>query len=464
MRRHWWILLVALSLAACRELPVDPILAEVEENEELSGGQVTIFDEGPNAFSFAAPGLSNQDALFFFVGNSYFNQNWVQAPASTTARDGLGPFMNARSCAACHFKDGRGFVPDFHSELSEGFLLRLSVPGMGSHGGPVPDPVYGGQLQTASIPALSPQGSFSISYEEQSGTYPDGTPFSLRKPTYTFTDLAYGPLAGDVLFSPRVAPQMIGLGLLEALEESTLLDLADESDADGDGISGRPNYVWNVEEGRTTIGKFGWKANQPSLLQQTSGAFSGDMGITTYIFPDANCVDGTGCDTLPNGGNPEIDDDDLHKVVLYAASLSVPGRRNWTNEVVLQGKYLFNQIGCNGCHIPKLKTGIHPTTPAFSNQTIRPYTDLLLHDMGEGLADGRPDFEATGNEWRTPPLWGIGLFSVVNGHTQYLHDGRARNLEEAILWHGGEAEPSVEQYKHLELSEREAIIEFLNTL
>lgn len=443
----------------------EPTVLEAEEGEGLSGGQATVFDVSENAFGFQAPGIAEQDQLLFFVGNSFFNQNWVTAPASTTARDGLGPFFNARSCASCHFKDGRGQpLTDHLTQRGKGLLLRLSIPGTGPHGGPVPEPIYGTQLQDQAIPNIESEASFNILYEEQTGVYPDGETYSLRKPNYELAAFFYGDMHPQTLISPRIAPQMIGLGLLEAIEEQDVLANADEFDADDDGISGKPNYVWDHVNQKISLGRFGWKANQPSLIQQTAAAFIGDLGITNYVFPDENCVSGLDCSQIPNGGDKEIDDDDFQKTVLYSSTLAVPARRDWEEETILQGKYLFDKIECTACHIPKYTTGQHHRFPALSNQKIFPYTDLLLHDMGEGLADNRPEFDATGREWRTPPLWGIGLFDTVNDHTFYLHDGRARNLEEAILWHGGEAEQSKEAFKNLDKEDRDAIIQFLNSL
>ena len=439
--------------------------AYLEEGEALSGGQATVFDVSPNSFSQPAPGLERNQELLFFVGNSFFNQNWVSAPASTTARDGLGPHFNARSCASCHFKDGRGRPPEFAGEAPTGYLIRLSIPGSDVYGAPLPDPNYGGQLQDFALEQIKAEGSFEIRYEEIPFTFPDGTTTSLRKPTVTFTRLNFGDLHPEIMISPRVGNQMIGLGLLEAVPEETLLALADPIDVNQDGISGRPNYVWDSFNGQMTIGRFGWKANQPNLLHQTAGAFVGDLGITSDLNLMENCTAvQTDCLTSINGGTPEIIGEDLQKVVLYASSLAVPGRREWDTPEVLEGKKLFIESGCADCHTPLLETGIHPTIPALSNQVIRPYTDLLLHDMGEGLADGRPDFQATGSEWRTPPLWGIGLIETVNGHTYYLHDGRARNLLEAILWHGGEAENALNNFINLTKEQRDAIIRFLNSL
>lgn len=437
---------------------------EAEIGEELSGGEGTIFDISANAFGFQNPRLNEQEGLFFFTGNSLFNQNWVSSPASTTARDGLGPLFNARSCSGCHFKDGRGRPPKFAGERAHGLLLRLSM-GNDPLTGPIADPNYGGQLQDLAATGLGikPEADFELSYEEIPGTYPDGTSYSLRKPIHKLTNLREGSLMATAI-SPRVAPQIIGMGLLEAIKEETILSFADENDADGDGISGRPNYVWDVEANANTIGRFGWKANMPNVRQQVAGAFAGDMGLTSSIFPKHDCPPSVDCDELPNGGEPEVAEASLYKVTLYSSSLAVPGRRNWEDQEVLIGKSLFQKAKCNSCHIPKIKTGVNKSFDAFSNQTIRPYTDLLLHDMGEGLADNSEDFLATGQEWRTPPLWGIGLFQIVNEHTFYLHDGRARNLEEAILWHGGEAEASKNAFMEMSAEERAQLIQFLNSL
>lgn len=442
-------------------LGITGVVAQQLHETELLGGQTTIYNTTENAFTFPAPGLERDQRLFFFVGNSFFNQNWVTAPASTTARDGLGPMFNSRSCAGCHFKDGRGRPPEYFNEEPTGLLIRLSIPERDLTGAQLGDANYGGQFQTRALEGIADEGDLRIEYTEIDGEFADGTPYSLRQPTYHLGNLAYGDLHTEFLMSPRVANQMIGLGLLEAIPEATLLALADPNDADGDGISGRPNYVWDHYNNQQSIGRFGWKANQPHLLQQTAAAFNGDMGITTSLFPAQNCtsVQET-CAEAINGGSPEISDDDLLKVVLYTQTLAVPAQRDADDPQVLQGAILFEELNCSGCHIPVLETGIHPQVATLSNQTIHPYTDLLLHDMGDGLADGRPDFEATGNEWRTPPLWG----ETVNDHTYYLHDGRARNLTEAILWHGGEAEAPRDAFIQLNADERAALIRFLESL
>lgn len=441
------------------------VLASDEHNRELLGGQATIYNTTENAFTFPAPGLDRQQRLLFFVGDSFFNQNWVTAPSSTTARDGLGPMFNSRSCAGCHFKDGRGRPPEFDGEFPTGFLVRLKIPERDLTGAYLGDPNYGGQFQNRALEGIAPEGDIRIEYTEITGEYADGTPYSLRQPTVILENLNYGDLHPEVTLSPRVANQMIGLGLLEAVPEATLLALSDPTDVDGDGVSGRPNYVWDYYNNRRAIGRFGWKANQPHILQQASSAFNGDIGITTGLFGSQNCTHiQADCISAIHGGEPEIIDDDLLKVALYARTLAVPAQRDADDPQVQRGYDLFLEAECNTCHVEMLETGIHLEVPALSHQTIHPYTDLLLHDMGEGLADGSPDYEATGSEWRTPPLWGIGLFETVNDHTYYLHDGRARNIEEAILWHGGEAERSWNHFINMSAEDRAALVAFLKSL
>ena len=432
---------------------------------DLLGGQGSIRNTTRNAFAQPIPGLEREQELLFFVGNSFFNQNWVTAPASTTARDGLGPMFNARSCASCHFKDGRGRPPNFDGEAPTGFLVRLGLRERNLDWSNLPDPNYGGQFHDTALEGIADEGDIILRYEAIAGQFADGEPYELRKPVVRLENLAYGELHPEVKTSARVGSQLIGLGLLESIPEARLLSLADPNDADGDGISGRPNYVWDHYNSRLALGRFGWKANQPHILQQAAAAFHGDIGITTSLFPGNNCSPvQRDCEAAIDGGMPEIDDDDLLKVALYLSSLAVPAQRNAADERIVQGERVFNQLGCGACHTPTHETGIHPTIPALSRQTIHPFTDLLLHDMGDALADNRADFQATGREWRTPPLWGIGMFQTVNRHTYYLHDGRARNLTEAILWHGGEAQASRDSFTQLPADERAALVAFLKSL
>ncbi len=450
-----------MLVSACGNQNTD--LLRPEKDEELSGGNSTVFDVSMNAFGQPAPILDAKQQTDFVVGNSFFKLNWVIAPASTTDRDGLGPLLNAQSCSACHLRDGRGLPPADGNTEPVGLLVRLSAKGMGPHGEPLGYGAYGGQLQNRAVLGLKPEAQVRVSYTEKVGQYADGTPFSLRVPTYTFLNPQWGNL-DDALISPRLAQQIVGMGLLEAISETDLLAMADEFDKNSDGISGRPNYVWNEKEKKTELGRLGWKANQPTVEQQVAGAFLGDVGITSPIFQKHDLTpEQADLDKLPNGGQPEISNKLFEQVVLYTAALGVPARRNWQDKQVLAGKGLFLK-NCAACHTPKLETGSSATIAAQANQIIYPYSDLLLHDMGPDLADNRPDFLATGQEWRTPPLWGIGLLETVNGKAFYLHDGRARTLEEAILWHGGEAQKAQKSFVGMPKRDREALIAFLKSL
>ena len=435
----------------------------ITESEIKSGGETTVFNSSQNAFGLPNPQLSGSEELLFFVGNSFFNQNWVSSPASTKARDGLGPLFNARSCSACHFKDGRGEPLQENQKNSKGFLMRMSINGRDKHGGPLPHPIYGDQLnENSTLLNDQGEGKVAVSYSYITKTYSDGQTVELRKPHYTVSD-ANGNRIENTNFSPRIGQQIIGLGLLEAVAKEDIEALT--KNGQEFGISGKANYVYNHEKGLTEIGRFGWKANQPSIRQQVAGAFVGDMGITSPIFRDQNYSSKQNqYDTLAHGGNPEIGKDDFEKVVLYCSNLAVPARRNTENQKVAGGQKLFTDIGCASCHNPSFTTSEHADFPYLANQKIYPYTDLLLHDMGEALADNRTDFLANGKEWRTQPLWGLGLIERVNGHTYLLHDGRARNIEEAILWHGGESKKALQNFMQLNKSERENVLLFLKSL
>jgi CxxC motif-containing protein (DUF1111 family) len=436
--------------------------SKTKQPTALSGGGATVFSTGSNAFSLPSANMPLMQRLDFNVGNSFFRNPWVIAPASTDARDGLGPLMNTNGCQNCHIKDGRGHAPHSLEDNVVSLLVRLSIP---SKKGPIPEPNYGGQLQDFAIPGVEPEGRIQIHYADKIVAFDDGEKITLRQPKLSIVDLAYGELHPQTQFSVRVAPPMIGLGLLEAIPADDLLEIADPDDKNSDGISGKANLVWDVAKETETIGRFGWKAGQPTVRQQNAGAFNGDLGITSTFFPKDHCTSTqTACLNAPSGGSPELSDKLLNLVTLYARNLAVPARRNINDPQVMKGETLFAEIGCADCHTPSWKTAADYELPWLANQTIYPYTDLLLHDMGEGLADNRPEAKANGREWRTPPLWGIGLTKVVSGETHFLHDGRARNITEAILWHAGEAENSQQAFVQLEKNKRDAVISFLNSL
>jgi CxxC motif-containing protein (DUF1111 family) len=456
---------LALSLAACLACS-DENGSLVEEGENLPGGATTnSLLAGSNAFLPAASNISDDNMRMFSTGNAFFNQAWTVAPSSTESRDGLGPLFNARSCSTCHFKDGRG-RPPIEGELDfQGLLLRIGTGELGPTGAPAPDPTYGDQLQPFGTSDVPGEGSPRVTYESTAGELEDGETYELQAPSYTIEAPSHGALVSGLRISPRVAPAMIGMGLLEAIPESRLLELADPEDEDGNGISGRVNRVWSVDLQAPTVGRFGWKAEQPSVRQQAAGAFIGDLGISSSMFPDQECTPSeVECLSAVSGGEPEITDRLFDRVVRYSELLAVPSRLSFEDEDVLRGKRQFAELGCTGCHTPSHRTSDSALLEEVRDQSIWPYTDLLLHDMGEELSDQRPSFEAAGNEWRTPPLWGLGHYGVVNGHDRLLHDGRARGVAEAILWHGGEGEAARRAFTALPLADRLDLIAFVESL
>jgi CxxC motif-containing protein (DUF1111 family) len=439
------------------DTPEGPTAQELTDQ----GGGATVAVAGTGAFAQPVPGLEGDDARTFAIGNNFFNDNWVTAPSSTDARDGLGPLFNAQSCSSCHFKDGRGAPPVDADDPQRGLLLRLSV--LDADGRPQPERTYGDQLQDRAIRGVPAEGTIVITTTERPGAYPDGTPFSLGAPSYEILDADGQPFDDDILISPRIAPAVFGVGLLEAVPADEIIAAADPDDEDGDGISGRAHLV-SDGDGDEVLGRFGWKAAVPTVNDQNAGAFIGDIGITSSLHREQSCTRlQPECLSAPDGGDPELNDRKLAQVTFYTRTLAVPARRDVDDADTTAGQASFETIGCASCHLPELLTGSSDLAP-LEDQTIRPYTDLLLHDMGEGLADGRPDLDASGSEWRTPPLWGIGLVETVNGHTRFLHDGRARSIEEAILWHGGEAQPARDAFTELDADERQQLLTFLESL
>ncbi len=469
---------------------VDALLApttdfsKIEQGEDKPGGGATSRGSvASNAFSLSSGKMNFKREFDFKIGNSIFRRNWVSAPASTDSTDGLGPLFNSRACQACHLKDGRGHPP-LSTEVpddSGSMLVRLSVPAasasdkekLEAHSvNSLPEPTYGGQLQDRSIQGHKGEGKLKIEYTERPVTLAGGEVVNLRAPHYQLVDLGYGPISPDVMISPRVAPPMIGLGLLEAVPEEQILANADPDDQDKDGISGKPQRVWSREQEKVMLGRFGWKAGVPTIAQQAAEAFAGDIGISSTMmpFPSGDCTEKQpDCLAAPSGVSPkhdnaEVRDELFDLVTFYSQNLAVPPRRNPSAPEVLKGKELFYKSGCADCHTPKFMTGDVPGQPHLSRYLIYPYTDMLLHDMGEGLADRRPEGAADGYEWRTPPLWGVGLTETVSGHTLFLHDGRARNITEAILWHEGEGKASRDAFAELSKEDRERLVVFVNSL
>ena len=427
-------------------------------DRQLAGGATTVFINTSNAYGTPAPNLSTADLALHLTGDLTFESVYVTPPNKVNG--GLGPIFNNSSCISCHPKDGRAPFPT-NLNARSGFFMRVSLPGSTEHGGPVPVPGFGLQIQNQAVFGIEPEAQFQVTYSTIVEELADGTKVTLRKPQYSLVE-SYIPIPANILLSPRIGSPVFGLGLLEAIPEEDILAQIDANDANQDGIYGKANYVYDVISKQTKLGRFGWKANTASLLEQCAAAFNNDMGITNYVFPYETGYGQTNGDDGLNAGI-EVSNALVDAVTFYTQTLAVPASRFHDNQNVRNGARIFEEIDCAKCHVPKQKTG-PSSIKALAYQTIYPYTDLLLHDMGEGLADGRPDFLANGREWKTRPLWGIGFQYLVNGHTQFLHDGRAANLTEAILWHGGEAQRAKDKFKQLSTKEREDLLAFLNSL
>jgi CxxC motif-containing protein (DUF1111 family) len=457
MKKIGLIGLLSLALSSCSN---DETASDyIDINDRLyAGGQTTIFSATSNSYSSPAPNLSAEDLQMHIDGDLQFGSTFVSAPASVN--QGLGPLFNNNSCFACHPRDGRAKYPT-NINSANGLLVRASIFGTDEHGGPVPVPGFGLQIQNKALSGYQPEAAYGVTYTETTETLADGTQVSLRKPNVTLSD-TYMPLPSGVMLSTRLAPPVFGLGLLEAIPDADLIAAQDISDGNGDGISGKVNMVWNPQSQQMAIGRFGWKANTATLSHQCAAAFVEDMGITNYMFTnESGSGQSNGNDGLSD--DPEIAAQVLDQVVMYCRTLGVPAPRNVDAANVQRGAKLFNDLQCAACHSPRQVSGPSPIS-ALAYQTFYPYTDMLLHDMGDGLTDNRPDFQASGSEWKTRPLWGIGLTNLVNGHTDFLHDGRARNVTEAIMWHGGEAQHAKEKFRQLSTRQRNDLLDFINSL
>lgn len=425
---------------------------------ERLGGTTSAREFRGRPFNQSARSLSNKEFQRFGDGAVVFDAHFLP-------EDGLGPVFNEDSCLSCHL-DGTetaGGDAEASDEPGPGLLLRLSIPGVNEHGGPLAEPTYGVQLQNRAVKPAVREGSFTVEWELRSGKYPDGTPYELRSPRYVIDDLVAGPLHPDVMISGRIAPPMTGMGLLEAIPEADLVSASDPTDRDGDGISGRVNRVWNDTTERIEAGRLGWKAGQPTVRQQSVAATHDDMGVTTPDDPDPCRNQGSLCTSPSSLPEPEMTAIELADQVFYNRTIAVPIARRVKDESVKRGANGFVAAGCSSCHTTTQVSG-PDEVKGLAGQRFHPFTDLLLHDMGEGLSDGRPEFEATGSEWRTAPLWALGRRAEVTGFNSFLHDGRARGIEEAILWHDGEAAGARKSFMKLSKARRADILDFLAAL
>ena len=469
------------STEEVKQKKVRPAYEQFQPGEEMPGGATSVRATGFSTFAPPAANMPVTSLKDFHKGNAFFRQSWEPQTSEESPRDGLGPLFHTDTCDKCHIHDRRGVAPVDGEIIDVSMLVRLSIPAATEQhqyalkkSGVIPEPVYGGQLQDHAIEGVKPEGKTRASFQYSMVRFADGHQVELRKPTFIIEELGYGPMAKEVMMSVRITPPMIGSGLVEAVSENSLLANEDPQDRDGDGISGRANRVWDVQKQSTSIGRFGWKAGTPTLKQQSAGAFNGDMGLTTSLFPGESCTEfQKACLEAPKGEGPDVSDFILDKVVFYGRNLGVPMRADARKPEVLEGKKLFHEVDCASCHIPSFKTAsmdVQSQTAMTvieegqANQLIWPYSDFLLHDMGDELADGRPEFLATGSEWRTPPLWGVGQTQEMDKGAGFLHDGRARTLMEAILWHGGEAEKSRDKVLKMNSEHRKSLLTFIESL
>ena len=477
--------------------PTTPSVIDYQvDGEHLSGGSASTTNNTADAFSDRSTNMLGAERLALFeIGDDFFQNPWVAGSASTSSRDGLGALFNNNACQDCHIRDGRGHAPDVNEDDFNSILFRTARTNidasqsndmLNAFMANVADPSVGGQIQHQAIANITPEVQLNVTYQPVTISFDDGFQVELRKPIWQFENLrtdSAGEFAQDTLFSARVAPPMIGLGLLALVSEQAILAQVDINDSNGDGISGKANYVWSLEEQAVSLGRFGWKAGQPSLIEQSAGAFVNDMGLTNRLHQTESCLSHqVDCQQAPNGNGDSIDDYPyevsdkiLNAIGFYSSHLAVPQRKNAYDDDVQRGKALFMTAGCQNCHTEQYKTEYSAEHPELSEQTIFPYTDLLLHDMGAELADftldnqpGSADdlyeYQATATEWRTSPLWGLGRAKTVDPKATFLHDGRARTILEAVLWHGGEAEQAKQAVLKLNAAERNDLLAFLNDL
>lgn len=449
---------ISQSTAPANAFPIHA--SYMQPVSDLQPNQLRAFQDGEKVFN----------NFWLAIPNHVISSWWdLSQPGPGGGSWGLGPTFLATSCVQCHIQAGRGISSDNGGGPLFQQTLRLSVPGDSPHLGPNPEPNYGLQIQSFDIidsknqTRQTGEGEVHVDWKTSKFRFDDGETIELRRPTIRIEKLNFGPLSPGVMTSLRNTQVIYGLGYLEAISEADILALAELQKTQG--LNGRPNYVRDDINDRMALGRFGWKANQPSLKQQIAVAYHGDIGITSPLYPDQNCTPvQKACQGEKLSEKTELGQEQWNAISFWVSALNAPSPRNTQDPAVQRGRVLFSTVKCAQCHMPEMKTADYPVLPQLSNKRIEPYTDLLLHDMGPELADGRSDFKASGSDWRTPPLWGIGLSKQVNGSTHFLHDGRARNLLEAIVWHGGEAESSRQAFTKLSSKERADLLAFLHAL
>jgi CxxC motif-containing protein (DUF1111 family) len=473
------VIVFVLTVASCKKNSTSDSTPSATVSE-LSAGDETIFDISASAFGDDFPVIPAPLEHVHDFGEVIFNEIFTPPPGyAYSYYTGLGPIFNANSCNACHGGVGEGNPPAGGGSQLTSMLFRISS-GNSNTSGPIDVVGFGGQLQNNAVEGIMPEGTVNITYSIINGTFADGSAYSLQVPAYSVTS-TYIPFPSGSMISPRVAPRLIGLGFLEVLSEEQILanagPVANPSIGDTNQINGQPNYVYDFTTSSTQLGRFGWKAEQPSVKQQLCGAYNQDMGVTNSVFPQESSFGQSQYTTYTGNPTPELPDSELYANVEYIQTLAVPAERNGTDAQVIRGSQIFNSSAaqCASCHIPTFTTPAYTTyidpqpnndnaSSLLTNVVIHPYTDMLLHNMGKALADNRPAYLANGYQFRTPPLWGIGLVPIVDPSGQYLHDGRARSILEAILWHGGEAYNAKKYVLTLSATDRAALVSFVQSL
>ena len=449
---------IVLYLASCKpdKLETSQVFLGATDSLNYLGGAATNLSPELHYLNTWTQATSEVNQLHSSL-EAHFIENYF--PEGQGTPSGLGPLFNHFSCFGCHNGGGRSHAPLTEIDPTSGTLLRFSLPGQTWNGSPLPVPGFGTQLQHRATEGVA-EGNYVMHYADISSVYPSGEEVILHQPYFELVNL-YTSMPNGVLFTLRNASPIYGLGLLEAIPEESILALADEGDADGDYISGKPNYAYDIQSKSMKFARFGWKSSHVTLEDQIAAALHEDMGVTSsFFFPQENCLGQSNCATTDSLA--DITESRVSDLAVYLRTLAVPvGRIN--RDTHKRGMELFSELYCDRCHTPEIHTA-EGYFAKLSNQKIHPYTDLLLHDMGEGLADGRPDYAASTNEWRTPPLWGIGLTQLVYPQARFLHDGRAETIEEAILWHGGEAYWSKEAFRKLSPADRQSLIDFISAL
>lgn len=457
------IIFLVPNIANALDISMRNQLLNIEQTPNL-GGKNSRPLATSEAFTFVSEDLPAEFKDLFEAGNILFNATWVASISKKAIHDGLGPQFNNISCSNCHLNNGRGQPPEGPDDTHDTMIIKLSVPDPNKNSCTTPLRTLGEQLQEKAIEGGKKEGTKKVSWSNIEGTYEDGTPYLLRKPHIQIKTTHPFALPNNVIMSGRIGNPIIGLGLINRVSDELLKSIEDPDDLNGDGISGRRSLIINSKSKTVVLGKFGWKASVPSLIQQNSIAALQDLGLTTPLHKSQDCFpNDTRCILTYNDKPPEITKYLLDQLNTYVSELAVPKQRGPRLPEVIKGKKRFSEANCHLCHMPTMLIESRSKTKN-TIEYIHPFSDLLLHDMGEELGEQSIHNSECNNEWRTAPLWGIGLTHKVSNNSYFLHDGRARSIEEAILWHNGEAKESKEVFRKMPKKHRRELISFLESL